>query len=94
MREIRIPGKNGRMILDYNQACPFVAENGFEEALLFYLHKISNGAEDQLASIQGEIDNAVEARLIGLEETLSVKLDAVISELQQIKSKGGCSCHG
>jgi len=89
MKAIRIPGKNGRMILDYNQACPFEAENGFEEGLLFYLHKIGNAAEDQLASIQGEIDNIVEARLIELEATLSSKLDSVIEELRLIRTAKG-----
>lgn len=89
MRAIRLPGKAkldiGTMVIDCDHPCPFEAENDFEEALLFFLHKIGNAVEDQLASAQGEINNAVEGRLIGLEETLSVKLDAVIEELRLMR---------
>jgi len=85
MRELRIPGPNGRMILDYNAACPFVADNALEEALLHYLHRINNSLEDQLGAIYGETDNVIECRLIDLEATLSTKLDAVIEELRLMR---------
>ena len=84
-----ITGTHGRPVLDYNTPCPFEAENDFEEALLFYLHKISNAVDDLNASTLGEIDNAVEAKLFQLEETLSAKLDAVIEELRLIRKAEG-----
>ena len=89
MRAIRIPGKNGCLVLNYNLACPFEADSDFEEALLFYLHKISNAVEDQLAATEGEIDNVVEAALCRVEAAVSLKLDEVLAELRRIRSDGG-----
>ncbi|MBT0664348.1 hypothetical protein KI809_08545 [Geobacter pelophilus] len=80
-----IAGKGNRSVLDYNDPCPFHPENGFEEAFLFYLHKISSALEDTEAAISGELDNCVEIRLMTLEETLTAKLDAVIEELRQLR---------
>lgn len=84
----RIHNKHGRPVLDYNEACPFEAENDFEEALLFYMHKIGNSVEDMEDSMFGVADNVVEERIILLEKTLSAKLDAVIAELRQMNDKG------
>lgn len=89
MKAKYIIGKHGRPVLDYNDPCPFVADNDFEDALLFFLHKIGNAVEDLNASTLGEIDNAVEAKLFQLEETLSAKLDAVIEELRLIRKAEG-----
>lgn len=85
--KIQRPGKPARFTL--NPDCPFEAENDFEEALLFYLHKISNSVEDLEAATTGELDNAVVEQLDILNKTLSVKLDAVIEELRLARISRG-----
>ena len=67
---------------------PFTAETPEEDALLYYLHRISGSLEDVEAATVGDIDNAVVHAVHEVGGQIIQRLDGIAAELRLLRAGG------